>query len=175
MGVVRTDSIYLEPLGKEWRRQIHFKKNRFEIPMPEEFQTLFPDDKITGDSIKDVEASFKKAVEKWKHVNTHVRKVIAYAFYFNNADYTHLEANSFASSEKPELAIGFSYEVCFERSLSGKKSYYTLTKNPFYRPAEGPFQDKREFDERRCDFAALSLDREAKFRKVIVVDWSEER
>jgi hypothetical protein len=124
MAVVKQEEVRLIN-GDSWMRKIKFfsKFNSFEIQMPPDFIRLFPDEgTVTGESIKVVVENFDKQMEKWKSAIIQERKIIAFVMAFNQeridkdgGAYTEFQHLHYSINDYPETALGFSYEVAYER------------------------------------------------------------
>ncbi len=141
MPVVKSETLYLKQLGaypgNKWVKAYNFDSKRgvFTISMPAAFQELFPDHKVSGASLDDVDKALSEAMKKWDSVQTTTRKVILYRFAINmwEKNKTNQKAKKVrtdfkgSSFEKaPEFGLGFEYEVAMERVINKKAEYYRL-------------------------------------------------
>lgn len=134
MKEISAKSVYIQPMGRKWRRVLWFDKKRgvFIIDMPKAFTTLFPDDKVEAKDVETIEAEFKKAVYKWETADIKWRKVIIYRFCIAMVDERGiLRRDDFkASFDKfPDNSIGFEWEVCRERTAKGEVRYFKIWQN----------------------------------------------
>lgn len=186
MAVVKQEEVRLIN-GDSWMRKIKFfsKSNSFEIQMPPDFIRLFPDlESVSGESIKVVLENFDKQMENWKNAIIQERKIIAFVMAFNRQDtnedgksYTEFRHLHYSINDCPDTALGFSYEVAYERIVGKKKTFFTVEENPFFdrKSPEGPRNKKLREGRASLAEEVGHYRRDKDEPVVIIVEWTAER